>query len=113
MTEGTQARVVLVTAPGAEIAERMVRTLLEERVVACGNIVPGLTSIYRWQGAVEREPEALIVLKTTAAEVPRLLARVPELHPYEVPEILVLPVLAGHEPYLSWIAQSVGAGEKD
>lgn len=113
MGEAAAARVALVTAPGVEAAERIVRTLLEERIVACGNIVAGVTSIYRWQGAVEREAEALIVLKTTAAEAPRLLARLPELHPYEVPEILVLPVVDGHGPYLSWLSQNVGAGKKD
>lgn len=111
--ERTEARVVLVTAPGAEAAEALVRTLVEEGMAACGNVVPGITSIFRWKGAVEREEEALVVLKTTAAVVPRLLARLPTLHPYEVPEVLVLPVLAGHGPYLSWIAESVwGADPK-
>ena len=100
-------RVALVTAPDAGTAETLVHTLVEEGVVACGNIVPGVVSIYRWQGQVERAGEVLVVLKTTAAAVPRLLEQVPALHPYEVPEVLVLPVAAGHEPYLAWVAASV------
>jgi len=83
-------------------------------VVACGNIVPGLTSIYRWKGAVERDAEALVVLKLVEEAVPRLLVRAPELHPYEVPEVLVLPVIAGHGPYLDWLAEStISVRDKD
>lgn len=100
------ARVALVTAPDVAVAERIVSVLVEEGVVACGNILPGITSIYRWQGAVERAPEVLIVLKTVRESVPALLERVPELHPYDVPEVLVLSVDAGHGPYLDWIAES-------
>ncbi|MBI4543937.1 MAG: divalent-cation tolerance protein CutA [Gemmatimonadetes bacterium] len=102
------ARVALMTAPSAEVAERIVRTLVAEGLVACGSILPGLTSIYRWRGDVHCEAEVLVILKTTAAAVPRLLARAPELHPYDVPELLVLEVEAGHEPYLAWVGESVG-----
>lgn len=108
----TDARVVLVTVPDTGAAEVLVRTLVEEGVVACGNILPGITSLYRWQGAVERATEALVVFKTTAAGAARLTERVPELHPYDVPEVLVLPVEAGHRPYLDWIAKNV-SGERD
>lgn len=104
---GSEARVVLMTAPNAQVAESLVRALVEEALVACGNIVPGLTSIYRWRGAVQCDAEVMVVLKTTAAAVPRLLERVPELHPYEVPELLVLPVQAGLEKYLRWVSESV------
>ena len=100
-------RVALVTAPDAGTAETLVHALVDEGVVACRNIVPDVVSLYRWQGQVERAGEVLVVLKTTAAAVPRLLERVPALHPYEVPEVLVLPVAAGHEPYLAWVAGSV------
>jgi periplasmic divalent cation tolerance protein len=103
------ARVVLVTLPDEAAAEDLVGRLVAERVVACGNIVPGLTSIYWWQGAVERATEVLVIFKTTAAGAERLVRRVPELHPYDVPEVLVLPVEAGHEPYLDWVAGAVGA----
>ncbi len=100
------ARVVLVTAPDAATAESLVRRLVEERVVACGNILP-VTSIYRWQGAVEHEAEALVIFKTDESGANRLVERVPELHPYEVPEVLVLPVAGGHGPYLEWVHANV------
>jgi periplasmic divalent cation tolerance protein len=103
-----EARIALLTAPDLEVAERLVQTLVEERIIACGNIIPALISIYRWQGAVERSGEVMIVVKTTSSEVPRLLERVPELHPYEVPEVLVLPIEAGYGPYLAWVGESVG-----
>ncbi len=104
---GTDGRVVLVTLPDAGAAESLVGKLVEDGVVACGNIIAGVTSIYRWEGAVERATEALVVFKTTAAGAARLVELVPGLHPYEVPEVLVLPVDAGHGPYLDWIAQNV------
>lgn len=101
------AKLVLMTAPDAEVAERIVHALVSERLAACGNLVPGLTSVFRWQGRVERSAEVLVILKTTAEAVPALLARIPELHPYEVPEALVLPIEAGHGPYLDWVGDSV------
>lgn len=108
VTSDTATRVVLVTLPDEAAAEELVRRLVEERVVACGNIVPGVTSIYRWQGVVERAREVLVVFKTTAEGVEGLVRRVPELHPYDVPEVLVLPVTAGHGPYMQWVADNVG-----
>lgn len=105
------ARVVLVTAPDAAVAESLVRRVVEERLAACGNIVPGVTSIYRWQGAVEHETECLIIFKTTAAGAEALVERVPELHPYDVPEVLVLALEDGHAPYLGWIENNVNDGE--
>lgn len=109
----TDARVVMVTAPDVPAAERLVEALVEERLAACGTIVPGLQSIFRWEGAIRREPEVLIVLKTVAARVEAVLERVPELHPYDVPEVLVVPVEAGHGAYLEWVRrESAGAGSK-
>jgi len=99
-------RVVLVSAPDETTAVRITRMLVQERLAACGNVVGGLTSIYWWQGAVETAAEALIVLKTSNATVDALVRRVPELHPYEVPEVLVVPVLDGHAPYLEWVRAS-------
>jgi periplasmic divalent cation tolerance protein len=104
-------RVALMTAPDPETAARIVRALVDERLVACGNIVSGLTSIYRWEGEIQVETEVLMVLKTTAAAVPGLLERAPALHPYDVPEVLVLPVEAGHTPYLAWIDANVETAE--
>ena len=74
--------------------------------MACGNIVTGVNSIYRWQGAVNEESEVLIVFKTTAAAWPRLRARLPQLHPYETPELLLVSVADGLAPYLEWVSES-------
>lgn len=104
----TDAFVVLVTAPSPEKAAELARALVDERLAACGNVVPGLRSIYRWQGAVQEDQEALLLLKTTRARLDALRARVVALHPYEVPEVLALPVEAGHPPYLAWIVESTG-----
>jgi periplasmic divalent cation tolerance protein len=98
------AIVVLVTAPTAERAAELARTLVEERLAACGNVVPGLRSIYRWEGKVEDEAEALLLLKTTRARFEALRDRVLALHPYQVPEVIALPVEAGSASYLDWIA---------
>lgn len=101
-------RVILMTAPSTAAAESLVRALVDERLAACGNIVPGLTSIYHWRGEVQTDSEVMIVLKAVARSVPALLTRAAALHSYEVPEVLVLPVLAGHEPYLAWVRESCG-----
>ena len=101
------ACVVLVTAPSLDVAESIVTTVVEARLAACGNIVPGLVSIYRWEGVVQKDAEVLILLKTTVGAAAALTERVVALHPYDVPEVLVLPVSAGSEPYLAWIRASV------
>jgi periplasmic divalent cation tolerance protein len=96
------------TAPSVEAAETIVRALVDERLVACGNIVPGVTSIYRWEGEVQRETEALVVLKATANGVEALIRRAAELHPYGVPELLAIDVAQGFRPYMDWVASSSG-----
>lgn len=103
----TAIAMVVVTAPSHDVAERIVTTVVEERLAACGNIVPGVTSIYRWEGAVQRDDEVLVLFKTTQAAQPQLIDRVEELHPYDVPEALALPVSAGLEAYMKWVAASV------
>jgi len=100
----TEAIVVLVTTPTPDRAAELARALVEERLAACGNVVPGLRSIYRWEGKVVDEAEALLILKTTRARFEALRERVLALHPYAVPEVVALPVLAGNAPYLAWIA---------
>ena len=100
----TDALVVLVTTPSPERAAEIARALVEERLAACGNVVPGLRSIYRWEGKVHEDAEALLVLKTTRARFEALRDRVLALHPYEVPEVIALPVEAGSARYLAWIA---------
>lgn len=104
MAKQTDALVVLVTAPTAERAAEIARALVAERLAACGNVVPGLRSIYRWEGKVQEDDEVLLVLKTTRARFEALRDRVLALHPYEVPEVLALAVEAGSARYLAWIA---------
>jgi periplasmic divalent cation tolerance protein len=103
------ACVVLMSAPDRESAERLGTTLVEERLAACASVVSGARSIYWWEGKVERAEEALLVVKTTAERVGALRERAVALHPYEVPELLALPVSEGHEPYLAWLAGEVGS----
>jgi len=97
--------VVFVTAPENE-APALAKTLVEERLVACVNLVPGLRSIYWWQGKVEDEPEVLCIMKTRSNLFESLSDRVRELHSYEVEEIIALPILAGNLPYLDWITEN-------
>jgi periplasmic divalent cation tolerance protein len=103
----TSVVVVLVTTPSADAAASLARTLVEEGLCACGTVVPGVRSIYRWEGKVQDDAEALLVLKTERRLVPELKARLPSLHPYQVPELLVLPVEDGLGPYLNWVGASV------
>lgn len=100
---------VVSTAPDSEVAEHIGRVLVEERLAACANVLEGVTSIYRWEGSVRREREVLMVLKTTSAAVHEMKERLVELHPYEVPEVLVVDVDDGHEPYFDWVDSAVGA----
>ena len=104
------ARVVLVTTPDAAVARSLARALVEERLAACGNVVPAIVSIFRWQGSVHEETEALLILKTSSARVAELCARVVELHPYDVPEVLSLGVDDGHTEYLDWLGECIAPG---
>lgn len=110
MTVAKNAEVVavLTTAPSVEVAERIGETLVQERLAACANLVPGVRSIFRWKGAVSRESEVLVVIKTTHEALDPLRRRIVELHPYEVPEVIALDVRAGHAPYLDWVRAEVG-----
>ncbi len=101
-------RVILMTAPDPEVALDLGRRLVEERLAACANVVPGLTSVFRWEGEVQEEAEALLILKTTEAEAKALVARAVDIHPYDVPEVIVLPVVDGHGPYLEWVDAETG-----
>jgi uncharacterized protein involved in tolerance to divalent cations len=95
--------VVLTTFGTAPDAERAARTLVAERLAACATIVPRVRSVYRWKGSVRDEAEVLCILKTRRTLFSRLRARLVELHSYEVPEALALPVAAGWERYLAWL----------
>ncbi len=100
-------RVALVTVPSPADGERIGRVLVEERLAACVNVVPGVRSVYRWQGAIETADEALLLIKTTAAAFDALAARVRALHPYSLPEVVALPLAAGLAAYLAWVDEGV------
>ena len=102
----TPLSLVLTTLPDQQTAEALVTTLVEEGHIACGNIVPGVLSIYRWDGDVVREAEVVVLMKTVTANVRRLVERLPELHPYSVPEVVGLSVEAVHRPYGQWVTES-------
>ena len=99
-------RIVLVTCASLGEARSIGREVVKKRLAACANIVPGVESIYRWKGKVERAREILVVVKTTAARLAGLEREVKRMHSYEVPEFIVLPVIAGSREYLRWIGDS-------
>lgn len=99
------------TCPDRESAARIAEALVRERLAACVNIVPGLQSVYRWQGAIERSDETLLLIKTTRAGLPALSARIVELHPYELPEVVAVEVAGGLSAYLDWVAEQVAGGD--
>jgi periplasmic divalent cation tolerance protein len=105
----TQARIVSSTAANLDEAERLAHALVAARLAACVNLIPNLTSIYRWQGKVEQSQEILLLIKTTAEQLAALEAELHRLHSYQVPEFLVLTIPAGSQPYLDWLGASVGA----
>ena len=98
--------VILSTCPDTGTAERLGTALVEESLAACVNVVPGLRSIYRWNDAVQSDEEVLMLIKTTAARLEAARLRLVELHPYEVPEVVALPVADGHHAYLEWVSNS-------
>jgi periplasmic divalent cation tolerance protein len=100
----SDATVVLTTLASEEEAAELVRALLDRRLVACGTILPGARSLYRWEGQIADEREVVVLLKSVAGRLAELAEVFGELHPYAVPELLALPVAAGLEPYLGWIA---------
>ena len=101
------AALVLTTLAAEADAAAFARTLVEERLAACVNVLPPMTSVYRWKGEIEQDREQQLVVKTTLAKVPALQARLRELHPYELPEFLVLTATAS-EAYLAWMRDSTG-----
>jgi len=101
--DSSELRVAFATAPDADVAARIARTLVEERLVACANLVANVRSIYRWQGNVEDEGEVMLVLKTRADRIGALAERLRALHPYALPELVVLPIEGGLAPYLDWV----------
>jgi periplasmic divalent cation tolerance protein len=103
-TEELRARVVLVTAPDVETARKLAHAWVEARLVACVNVVPGIASIYRWEGRVEESSEVLLVAKTRADRIAALEASLAKLHPYAVPEFVVLEAAHVAASYAAWLA---------
>ena len=99
------ALIVLCTCPDAETAARLAATLVEERLAACVNRIAGIASTYRWNGALTTGEETLLLIKTTNARYAALQARIVELHPYELPEVLAIAASEGLAPYLAWLAR--------
>jgi periplasmic divalent cation tolerance protein len=107
----TDKVIVLTTCPTQADAGRIARQLVERRLVACVNIVPNVTSVYRWQGAIEESNEWLLVIKTAAGLLANLKEELPKMHPYEVPELVALNILDGAESYLGWLAAELGTAD--
>jgi periplasmic divalent cation tolerance protein len=107
LEEVSEPIVVLTTVARAEDAEYIAREMVERRLAACVNVLPPITSVYRWQGEVTREAEHLLLMKTHRDRFEALRARLVEIHPYETPEVIALPVTAGHAPYLQWIDENL------
>jgi len=106
-TSSSEFIVVLTTCDSQEAGERIASALVEERLAACVNVVPGVRSCFRWQGELRQEHECLVVVKSRAARFPELSQRIRELHSYDLPEIIALPVVGGSEDYLRWLAEAV------
>ena len=94
---------VLSTIDSKEVAEQIAHHVVEERLAACVNIISDIASVYKWKGTLERATESLLVFKSTQECLPRLIERIKDLHTYELPEVIALPIEDGHLPYLDWI----------
>ena len=102
--------VVLMTAGSQEEAEEIANTLVKEMLAACVNVLPGVTSVYRWEGKVQRDQEWLLIAKTTRQVLDDLVQRVQALHSYDLPEVVAIPVVGGNQAYLRWIDGEVHGG---
>jgi periplasmic divalent cation tolerance protein len=102
--------IALCTCPDAETAARLAGALVEQGLAACVNIVAGVTSVYRWQGRVHHDSEQLLIIKTRRARYQKMESRLRELHPYELPEIVAVPMERGLEAYLEWIRTQTDGG---
>ncbi len=103
-----EAVIVVSTWPAREDPGPAAAALVEERLAACVSTLPPMESVYRWKNAVEQSQERQLIIKTTRAHVDAVLARLRQLHPYEVPEALVIPIVGGSADYLSWLSECVG-----
>jgi periplasmic divalent cation tolerance protein len=102
--------IVHCTCPDAVTADRIATTLVDEGLAACVNVLPGVRAVYRWQGTVEHTDEVLLLAKTSTGSLEALTARIGELHPYELPEIVAVEAKGGSAAYLAWVAEATGSG---
>ncbi len=102
--------ILFVTCPDAKVAEAIVRDLVDRRLAACGNVTPPVTSVYRWKGKVVRESEVLLLVKTRRSLVAACTRAIRAKHPYELPEIVAVPIIAGSPAYLRWVAGETRSG---
>lgn len=107
MRASGSARIALTATRSMEEAHKLAHALVDRRLAACVNIIPGVASVYRWQGAVEESSEILLMIKTAAERLPALETALHELHSYDVPEFVSVPISAGSQPYLDWLFTSV------
>jgi periplasmic divalent cation tolerance protein len=105
------AHLCFCTCPDEAVARRTADALVEERLAACVNVLPGLRSVYRWEGAIQRADEVLLLIKTTRERVESLTARVASLHPYELPELVAVEVAGGLAAYLDWVEEQTRTGD--
>lgn len=103
----TEMLLVFTTFASEDDAARVVRTLVEERLIACGNLLPGARSLYRWQGRVADEREVVVLMKSRKQDWTALLSRLHELHPYETPECIAVRVAAGAPKYMAWLEEAL------
>ena len=103
----SECQFLLSTIDNAQQAEAIAEALVTERLAACVNLVSNVFSVYRWQGAIEKTSEVLLIVKTSEEKRDKAMRRLVELHPYEVPEVIAFPIQAGHRPYLAWVLESV------
>lgn len=103
MSESTY-QIVLNTCPDEAVAHTIANALVERRLAACVNIVPGIVSVYRWQGKISEDQELLLIIKSTTDAFPAISDCIQSLHPYELPEIIAVPIATGFQPYLSWMS---------
>jgi periplasmic divalent cation tolerance protein len=100
--------VVMITAPSSAVGESVANALLEKRLIACANILSPILSLYTWEGKFNRDNEVMLVCKTRAALLDQIIPAVQAIHPYQVPEIIALPLLGGSKDYLDWIEEATG-----
>ncbi|GAB4354117.1 MAG: divalent-cation tolerance protein CutA [Gammaproteobacteria bacterium] len=100
--------VVYCTCPDRESGEQLATRLVEDRLAACVNLIPGITSLYVWNEALQQDSEVLLVIKTTSQKYPKLEGTLKTIHPYEVPEIIATPIVAGATAYLDWVRERLG-----